>query len=148
MRGTVQINVPGKRLTGELFSLSLGGFFVLGTSKLKTGAEYRIYLLINGVKQPVQVTAKVLYNLPAMDGHEEGTGFAFTKLSEDAEPLIGEAVKRSGELFQRLLFVLTDGNTTDPDEVEQLCREAGLPEGLTTAELRWRVVQTVSQFRV
>lgn len=147
LRGTVQINVPGTRITGELVTLSRGGCFVSGIAKQKIGAEYRIYLLISGVAAPVPVTAKVLYNLPAMDGHEAGAGFSFTKLPEEAEPKIEEAVKRSGELYQRLLFALTDASVGEEGEVERLCREAGLPEGLTTAELRWRVVQSVSQFR-
>ncbi len=148
MRGTVQINVPGARITGELVTLSRGGCFISGIAKQKVGAEYRLYLLISGVAAPVPVTAKVLYNLPAMDGHEAGAGFSFTKLPEEAEPKIEEAVKRSGELYQRLLFALTDaGVGGEEGEVERLCREAGLPEGLTTSELRWRVVQSVSQFR-
>ena len=147
MRGTVQVNVPGgKRVTGELLTLSHAGCFVTGLPKLKVGDEYRIFLLITGISNPLLLLAKVLYNLPAMDGHEAGAGFGFTQVAEEIQPKIDEAIKRSGELYQRLLFALTE-TTSDENDLEQLCREAGLPDGLTTAELRWRVVQSVSQYR-
>ena len=146
LRGTVQINIPGHRVTGELMTLSQGGCFVINIDRLKVGAEYRMFLLVTSVKNPIELIGKVLYNLPAMDGHEAGTGFCFTKVSPEDEAHVEEAVKKSGELYQRLLFALTD-SSEDPDEIERLCREAGLPDGLTLAQLRWRVVQSVSQFR-
>jgi hypothetical protein len=146
LRGTIQVNVPGRRMTGELLMLSAGGMFVSRLSKLPVGSQYAAYLLLNGVSIPLQVTAKVLYHLPAMDGNDAGTGFAFTNINGESLRRVEETVKKAGELYQRLLFALTDENQ-DPAELEKMCKEAGLPEGLSTAQLRWHVVQGISRFR-
>lgn len=146
LRGTVQVNIPGKRVTGELMTLSRGGCFVVGVPKLRVGAEYRTFLILSGVSNPIELIGKVIYNLPAMDGHEAGAGIAFVRIAETDETRIEDVVKRSGELYRKLLDAVTDA-TEMTDEIEQLCHEAGLPEGMKLSELRWHVVRSVSQFR-
>ena len=142
LQGSAQLNTPSRRVAGELRSLSLGGGFVAGLPPLEEGMEVPLFLLLPGQSMPVSATARVLYSL--LPGHRQvaGTGFAFSKLSDESLCRLDSYIRRVRETYVELLYQLAD-ERPDMEAIRTLCLAVGIPPFLRPHELYLRVEETL-----
>lgn len=142
LQGSAQLNTPVRRVAGELRSLSLGGGFVAGLPPLDEGTEVRLYLLLPGQHMPVTASARVLYSL--LPGHRRvaGTGFAFSRLEDEALCRLDSYIRRARETYVELLYHLADEHP-DAEAIRTLCLSLGIPPFLHAHELYKRVEETL-----
>jgi len=145
VRGSAQLNLGRKRLSGEFVELSRGGAFVTEVPPVEVGTEVQGYILLPPENVPIPVTMRVLYHLPGREDRKEGMGVAFVRASGAALERISRAVDRSNLLLLQLLFSLT-ASRPDPTALKRMCGRVGLPNDLPPQELAAMVRKALEKF--